>query len=68
MWPLAILAYTLFYNFSESAILGQNNVLWILYVATLLSMAARVGEVAPASATERAITPELVGIRPTSAK
>jgi O-antigen ligase len=37
LWPLAFLTFVLAYNFSESLILENNNVFWILYVAVALS-------------------------------
>jgi O-antigen ligase len=61
LWPLALLTYILFYNFSESAILAYNNVLWILYVAAVLSTGvpvAKAGEAGHGGATPgRRVTP-----------
>ncbi|RUT04170.1 ligase [Chroococcidiopsis cubana SAG 39.79] len=39
LWPLAYLTLMFLSNLAESVILAQNNIFWILYVATLLSMA-----------------------------
>jgi O-antigen ligase len=41
LWPLAFLTFFLLYNASESLILEQNNLYWILYVATVLSISRR---------------------------
>lgn len=38
IWPLAFLTFVLLYSTTESVILKQNNTLWILYVATVLSI------------------------------
>ncbi|MBA2712272.1 MAG: O-antigen ligase family protein [Rubrobacteraceae bacterium] len=38
LWPLAFLTFFLLYNASETLILEQNNLYWILYVATVLSV------------------------------
>jgi exopolysaccharide production protein ExoQ len=37
IWPLAFLTFMLFYNLTESAILQQNSVFWVLFVATVVS-------------------------------
>jgi O-antigen ligase len=39
LWPLYYLVFMLLYNMTESSILRQNNILWALYVATVLSLA-----------------------------
>ena len=44
LWPLAFLTFMLFYNFTESSILAHGNVFWVLYVAVVLSTAARLAE------------------------
>lgn len=41
LWPLAFLTFFLLYNASETLILEQNNLYWILYVATTLSISIR---------------------------
>ncbi|MBA4155845.1 MAG: hypothetical protein H0X65_00005 [Gemmatimonadetes bacterium] len=38
MWPLLFLTFVLLTNLTESGILRQNNVFWILYVATVSSL------------------------------
>ncbi len=38
MFPLAYLTFLLPYNVTESIILQQNNIFWVLYVSTVLSM------------------------------
>jgi exopolysaccharide production protein ExoQ len=38
-WPLTYLILLVLYNFGESAILKQNNVFWVLYVAVAVSLA-----------------------------
>lgn len=44
LWPLAFLTFVLLYNLTESAILAYNDIIWLLYVAVVLSTAARVAE------------------------
>lgn len=39
LWPLLFLSFMLLYNLTESAILLQNSIFWILYVATALALA-----------------------------
>ncbi len=41
LWPIAFLTFFLLYNASESITLEQNNMYWILYVATVLSISIR---------------------------
>lgn len=38
-WPMAILLLTLVYNLDESSLMQPNDLLWILYVATLVNLA-----------------------------
>jgi exopolysaccharide production protein ExoQ len=38
MFPLAYLTFLLPYNVTDSIILQQNNIFWVLYVSTVLSM------------------------------
>jgi exopolysaccharide production protein ExoQ len=35
IWPLVFLSFMLFYNMTESTILRQHSVFWVLYVATV---------------------------------
>lgn len=37
LWPLAFLTLVLLYNLTESVILRQNSVFWVLYVSTVSS-------------------------------
>lgn len=37
LWPLVFLSYMVLYNFTETTLLQQNNVYWVLFVATLCS-------------------------------
>lgn len=37
LWPLLFVTFLLFYSFTESVFLIQNDLFWILYVATALS-------------------------------
>ncbi|HET7481213.1 MAG TPA: O-antigen ligase [Rubrobacteraceae bacterium] len=39
IWPLAFLSFMLLSNLTEGTILQQNNLSWILYVATVFSIA-----------------------------
>lgn len=34
LWPLAYLTFMIFFNLTESSILRQDNLFWVLYVAT----------------------------------
>ncbi len=38
LWPLIYLTFMLLYNFTESAILKQNSIFWVLYVSTTFSL------------------------------
>jgi exopolysaccharide production protein ExoQ len=40
LWPIAFLSFMLLSNLTEGTILQQNNLSWILYVATVLRVAA----------------------------
>jgi O-antigen ligase len=55
--PLAILAFTLCYNVTESSLLRTNDIFWVLYIAAAChaSMYAHIG-----SATKDAIPPPRV--------
>lgn len=44
LFPLAFLTFLIPYNLSESAILANNNVLWILYVAIAIRTVVRPSE------------------------
>jgi exopolysaccharide production protein ExoQ len=44
LWPLAYMTFMLFYNISENALLANNDVFWVLYVAVVLSTASRLSE------------------------
>lgn len=39
LWPPALLSFMLLYNFTETAILQQNSIYWVLFVATVFSIA-----------------------------
>lgn len=41
LWPFAYLTLVLLQNLTESVILTQNDIFWVLYVAVVLSMPAR---------------------------
>lgn len=41
LWPLTYLTFFFLANLTESVVLTQHNILWILYVATVLSMATQ---------------------------
>ncbi|MBI1920745.1 MAG: O-antigen ligase family protein [Geobacter sp.] len=46
LWPLVYLAFFLLFNLTESSILRQNNILWLLYAATVFSLFKKNDEVA----------------------
>jgi hypothetical protein len=41
---LLYLAYLLIANMSESSLLGDNNITWVLYVSTAFSLSLRLRE------------------------
>ncbi len=51
LWPLVFLTFMLVYNLTESFILKQNNLFWILYVVAVLKVAAWREEAAVSGAT-----------------
>jgi exopolysaccharide production protein ExoQ len=53
IWPTTYLAYYTLSNLTESSLLAQNNVAWIIYVATVLTL----HRTAFASATKRTAMP-----------
>ncbi|MAT96897.1 MAG: hypothetical protein CL608_07125 [Anaerolineaceae bacterium] len=38
LWPVAFLVFLVFFNFTSTALILQNSLLWILYVSTSLSV------------------------------
>jgi O-antigen ligase len=38
VWPCMYLAFMLFYNLTEGPVVSQNNITWVLYVATAVSL------------------------------
>ncbi|MBW3628019.1 MAG: hypothetical protein KY464_01865, partial [Gemmatimonadetes bacterium] len=50
LWPLIFLIYMVLYNFTETTLLQQHNLSWVLYVATVFGGSAAVRrDEAPAS-------------------
>jgi O-antigen ligase len=43
-WPLAILLLTLLYNLDESSLMQPNDLLWILYVATVVNLTSPINQ------------------------
>ena len=39
IWLCTYLAFILFYNLTEGPVLSQNNISWVLYVSTAVSLA-----------------------------
>jgi exopolysaccharide production protein ExoQ len=39
VWPCMYLVFMLFYNLTEGPVISQNNITWVLYVATAVSLA-----------------------------
>lgn len=37
LWPMVFLTFTLLYNLTESTLLQQNNIFWVLYVAAAVA-------------------------------
>ena len=54
LWPLAYLTFVPLYNVSESALLRQNSIFWVLFVAAAVTAAARTRS---PSGPERAVVP-----------
>lgn len=40
LWPLAIVVFVVLYNLTESALLRQNSIFWVLYATAVFSAAA----------------------------
>lgn len=40
-WPFVFLVFTIIYNITESSLLKQNNLLWVLYVMVALDISRR---------------------------
>lgn len=40
MWPLVFLSFMVLFSLSENTFLGRNNIYWVLYVASVLSVQA----------------------------
>lgn len=41
LWPPLLIAFVLLYNFTETTLLQQNTIIWVLYVATVCITPAR---------------------------
>ncbi|WP_017719926.1 O-antigen ligase family protein [Kamptonema formosum] len=37
-WPMTCMTFTVLYNITESTLLTQHSIFWVIYVATILSM------------------------------
>lgn len=59
LWPLAFLTFLLLYSTMESVFLRQNDMLWILYVATALSTFTGASRGSPRLATEPPLNSDL---------
>jgi exopolysaccharide production protein ExoQ len=62
-WPLSYLAFVMLYQFTESGIIGGNNILWILFASLAFSLSLTKGHVALATAPKHF---DEVGIQPMS--
>jgi exopolysaccharide production protein ExoQ len=47
LWPCAYLVFMFLYNLTESSILKENNIFWVLYVATAVSLCLNVSQKPP---------------------
>jgi exopolysaccharide production protein ExoQ len=47
LWPLAYLAFMVVFNLSEGSILHQDNILWVLYIATSVFIVNEVKHLLP---------------------
>lgn len=54
LWPLAYLSFMFLFNLSESSILKQDNIFWVLYVATTVFVMNQARKVQPEAAKARA--------------
>jgi O-antigen ligase len=60
LWLCAYLTFMFFYNLTESSILVQNSIYWVLYTSTAVSLLLIVPAINPAAAAKPAkATPEL---------
>jgi exopolysaccharide production protein ExoQ len=63
LFPVLYFSFMIVFNFSESSILKQENIYWVLYAATWvltvrwLALAERAAETVPASEARRAFAP-----------
>ncbi|MCU1314384.1 MAG: O-antigen polymerase, partial [Acidobacteriaceae bacterium] len=53
LWPLAYLSFMFLFNLSESSILKQDNIFWVLYVATTVLVMSQARQVQPEPAKAR---------------
>jgi exopolysaccharide production protein ExoQ len=42
LWPLLFLTYLLLVNITESSLLTQNNIFWVLYISTFFSLSIEI--------------------------
>ncbi len=47
LWPLAFLSFMFLFNLSEGSILRQDNIFWVLYIATSVFVISRTEKLAP---------------------
>jgi exopolysaccharide production protein ExoQ len=47
LWPLAYLSFMFFFNLSEGSILRQDNLFWVLYIATSVFIVTETKQLAP---------------------
>ena len=38
VWPLALILYTIIINFTETSLIGQNSLGWLLFITVTLSV------------------------------
>jgi O-antigen ligase len=54
LWPLTYLSFMLFFNLSEGSILRQDNLFWVLYVATFVFVMNKTSDPIPETLQESA--------------
>lgn len=64
LWPAVFLAYFLAYNITETSVLLPNNLLWVLYVAVVLSLRRRPAAPVQARVKARRFEPMVARLRP----
>jgi len=63
LWPLAYISFMILFNLTESSILRQDNLFWVLYIATSVSIIYQTRDLASKSPADEVGTKTLIGTR-----